>query len=64
PRWLSGKVSALRPEDSRLQTRFHRTSAVDVSLLDVKSYLGGRRSPRWCSAEVPVQASSSSSDHD
>ncbi|GBL73004.1 hypothetical protein AVEN_128173-1 [Araneus ventricosus] len=66
PRWPSGKVSTSGPEGRRLETRFHRRSAV----------YGARRTPnhtQWPNAlplvrrgslkrGVPAQVSSSSSD--
>ncbi|GBM97040.1 hypothetical protein AVEN_166356-1, partial [Araneus ventricosus] len=39
PLWPSNKVSALRPECSRFETRFHRRSTVYASPLNMKSYV-------------------------
>ncbi|GBN92501.1 hypothetical protein AVEN_247053-1 [Araneus ventricosus] len=55
----------LGPEGSRFETQFHSSSTMYVGLLNIKSR--GQTSSCWCGAEVwsevPVQVSSSSSDH-
>ncbi|GBM28398.1 hypothetical protein AVEN_262158-1 [Araneus ventricosus] len=40
-RWPSGKISALGPESSRFENRFH---------------VGGQMSSRWCGAKIPTLA--------
>ncbi|GBM05231.1 hypothetical protein AVEN_157664-1 [Araneus ventricosus] len=51
-RWPCGKVSASSPEGSSLETRFHRRSAVLVSLLQVKSGMVSQTSSLWYGGEA------------
>ncbi|GBL75038.1 hypothetical protein AVEN_243828-1 [Araneus ventricosus] len=52
PRWPSGKVSALGPEGSRFETRFHCRSAAygACCTLNLRS---GQTTSRWCGAHNP-----------
>ncbi|GBN10312.1 hypothetical protein AVEN_191447-1 [Araneus ventricosus] len=45
PRWPSGKVSALGPEGSRFETRFHRRSAVYGARCTLNSYAVAKHPP-------------------
>ncbi|GBM10254.1 hypothetical protein AVEN_177516-1 [Araneus ventricosus] len=65
--WPSGKVSASRPEGSRLEPRFHLGSACHGCLVYIKFEVLAQTSSRCCGAEilrveVSSQVSSSSSD--
>ncbi|GBN72203.1 hypothetical protein AVEN_148277-1 [Araneus ventricosus] len=65
-RWPRGKVSTSGPKGRRLDTRFHRRSAVYGACCHAKSYAVAKRSPvgvaRKFGEGVPAQVSTSSSD--
>ncbi|GBM08332.1 hypothetical protein AVEN_101455-1 [Araneus ventricosus] len=66
PRWANGKVSALQPEGSRLETRFHRRSVVFWASCTLNLTSCVKRPPsgvvRKSGEGKPAQVSSSSSD--
>ncbi|GBL77688.1 hypothetical protein AVEN_152912-1 [Araneus ventricosus] len=61
PRWTGGKVSTPRSEGSRLETRFHRRTAVQGDLMHAKSF-GPKCPPASAVRKLPDQVSTSSSD--
>ncbi|GBN25343.1 hypothetical protein AVEN_121215-1 [Araneus ventricosus] len=67
PRWPSGKASALRPDGSKFETRFHWRFIVYWACCTLNHTQGSQTSFRWCGAEglregIPAQVWSSSSD--
>ncbi|GBM82009.1 hypothetical protein AVEN_51854-1 [Araneus ventricosus] len=49
PRWPSGKVLALGPEGSKIDSTEDPSY---IGIIHVKSYVGGQTSSRWCGSEV------------